>query len=401
MNANRKRLSLWAVIVVLVIAGLVSAFWPRALAVDIVTVTPGPMVITVGDEGETRVIDVFTVSAPITGKLRRIEAEPGDAVTANETVVAEIEPTDPELLDPRSEAEAEAQLSAATSAESLARAELEKAEAELLFAQSELDRSRELVRKGTISAREMEAAERAFKTSRAATGVAQANLQVRRYELERVRAQLMTPSEMTSRRAGCECVSITSPVDGQVLRILRESEGFVAAGEGLVEMGDPARLEIIVDLLSVDAVKFRPGQAAIIENWGGEHDLEARVRLVEPFGFTKISALGIEEQRVNVVLDIVGPREHWASLGHGYQVDVRVVLWQDDSVVQVPLTALFRVGDQWAVFVRENGRAVQRIVEVGQSTTDEAQVVSGLIAGDEVVVYPSESIDDGILIARR
>lgn len=401
MNANRKRLTLWAVIVVLVIAGVVSAFWPRALAVDIVTVSPGPMVITVGDEGETRVIDVFAVSAPITGKLRRIEAEPGDAVTANETVVAEIEPTDPVLLDPRSEAEAEAQLSAATSAASLARAELEKAEAELQFARSELDRSRELVGKGTISAREMEAAERAFKTSRAAMGVAQANVQVREYELERVRAQLMSPSEMSSRRAGCECVSITSPVDGQVLRILRESEGFVAAGEGLVEMGDPALLEIIVDLLSVDAVKVQPGQAAVVENWGGEQDLEARVRLVEPFGFTKISALGIEEQRVNVVLDIVSPRARWDNLGHGYQVDVQVVLWEEDTVLQIPLTALFRVGDQWAVFVRENGRAVERVVQVGQRTADRAQVVSGLTAGEQVVVYPGESIDDGVMIVGR
>ncbi|MDH3600267.1 MAG: HlyD family efflux transporter periplasmic adaptor subunit, partial [Candidatus Tectomicrobia bacterium] len=295
MTANRKRFILWALISALVVVGLLSAFWPRPLAVDIVAVTPGPMVLTVGDEGETRVVDVFTIFAPITGRLRRIEAEPGDAVVAGETLVAEIEPTAPDLLDPRSEAEAKAQLNAATSAESLARAELEKAEAELHFARSELDRARGLVQKGTISARDLEAAERAFKTSRAATSVAQATMQVRKYALERVRAHLMSPTEMQSRLEVCECISITSPVDGQVLRILRESEGYVPAGEGLIEIGDPKRLEIVVDLLSVDAVKVQPGQSAIIENWGGDSSLRARVRLVEPFGFTKISALGIEE----------------------------------------------------------------------------------------------------------
>jgi HlyD family secretion protein len=401
MSANRKRLILWALIAALVGVGLLSAFWPRALAVDIVAVTPGPMVLTVGDEGETRVVDVFTVSAPITGRLRRIEAEPGDAVVASETIVAEIEPTDPELLDPRSEAEAKAQLSAAVSAESLARAELEKAEAELQFARSELERARELVHKGTLAARELEAAERAFKTSRAAMGVAQATLQVRKYELERVRAQLMSPTEFQSRREVCECVSITSPVDGRVLRVLRESAGYVAAGAGLMEIGNPERLEIVVDLLSTDAVKVQPGQSAIIDNWGGNSPLRARVRRVEPFGFTKVSALGIEEQRVNVVLDIVSPRERWASLGHGYQVDVRVILWEEQHVLKVPLTALFRVGEAWALFVREEGKAVRRLVEVGHSTGREAQVLSGLAAGEYIVVYPGEGIDEGVRIRSR
>lgn len=401
MYANRKRLILWALISALVFVGLLSAFWPRALAVDIMAVSPGPMVRTVGDEGATRVVDIFTVSAPITGRLRRIEAEPGDAVVAGETIVAEIEPMDPDLLDPRSEAEAEAQLSAAISAESLARAELEKAEAELQFARSELERARELVQKGTLAARDLEAAERAFKTSRAATSVAQATMQVRKYELERVRARLMSPTEMQSRREVCECVSITSPVDGRVLRILRESAGYVPAGEGLIEIGNPERLEIVVDLLSIDAVKVQPGQSAIIENWGGDSSLRARVRLVEPFGFTKISALGIEEQRVNVVLDIISPRERWASLGHGYQVDVRVVLWEGQNVLKIPLTALFRVGEDWALFVREDGKAVRRIVEVGNRTAREAQVISGLASGEQVVVYPGEGIDDGVRIRSR
>ena len=401
MAINRKRLALWTPIVALVFGGLLSAFWPRALAVDIVTVTPGPMMFTIGDEGKTRVVDVFTIFAPITGRLRRIEAEPGDVVIANETIVAEIEPTDPDLLDPRSEAEAKAQLSAAVSAESLARAELEKAEAELQFARSELERAHGLVQKGAVSARELEAAERAFKTSRAATSVAQATMQVRKYELERARALLMSPTELRSRRTVCECISITSPVDGRVLRILRESAGYVPAGEGLIEIGNPEQLEIIVDLLSIDAVKVQPGQGAIIANWGGGSPLQARVRRVEPFGFTKISALGIEEQRVNVVLDIVSPREQWANLGHGYQVDVRIVLWGKQDVLKTPLTALFRVGEDWALFVYEDGRAIRRIVEVGYRTAREAQVISGLTSGEQVVVYPSEGIDDNVRISHR
>ena len=401
MNAIHKRLLIWGSISVLVLVGLLSAFWPRAMLVDIEPVSAGHMMLTVGDEGETRVVDVFVVSAPTTGRLRRIEAEPGDAVVAGETIVAEIEPTESQLLDPRTEAEAEAQLSAAESAAALADAELDKAEAELKFAESELRRSRELATKGTISERDLEAAERAFDTSRAAMGVAQANMEVRQYELERARAQLMSPAEMASRRESCACINISSPVDGRVLRVLRESEGFVQAGEGLVEIGNPARLEIVVDLLSVDAVKISPGDSALIENWGGNGALRARVRRVEPFGFTKISALGIEEQRVNIVLDIVSPREDWEALGHGYQVDVRVVLWEDEEALKAPLTALFRDGEDWAIFVEEAGKARRRIVEVGRTTSSDAEIVSGLTAGEQIVVYPGEGIDEGVRIAAR
>ena len=401
MQAPRKRFILWTLISALVFISLLFAFWPRSLAVDIVAVTPGPMALTVGDEGETRVVDVFTVFAPITGRLRRIEAEPGDTVVAHETIIAEIEPTASDLLDPRSEAEAKAQLNAALSAESLARAELEKTEAELQFAKSELARAQGLVKKGTMSTRNLEAAERAFKTSRAATSVAQATLKVRKYELDRARAQLMSPTEIQSRLEGCECITITSPVDGQVLRLLRESEGYVPAGEGLIEIGNPERLEVVVDLLSTDAVKVQPGQSAIIDNWGGERSIRARVRRVEPFGFTKISALGIEEQRVNVVLDIVSPRAYWASLGHGYQVDVQIILWENQNVLKAPLTSLFRVGKDWALFVREDGKAVRRSVEVGHRTAREAQVISGLDTGEQVVVYPGEGIDDGVRIRGR
>ncbi len=392
---------MWLAIGGSVIVGLAAAFWPRPLLVDMETVAAGQMVLTVDDEGETQVIDVFVISAPAAGRLRRIEAEPGDEVVAGTTVVAELEPTESQLLDPRTEAEAQAQLNTATSAMALAEAELEKAEAELEFAQSELERARELALKGTISERDLDAAERAFATNRAGLGVAQANMQVRRYELQQIRSRLMSPDELARFREMCRCVTLTSPVDGQVLRVLRDSEGFVQAGEGLVEIGNPESLEILVDLLSTDAVKVKPGLNALVENWGGDEVLRARVRRVEPFGFTKTSALGIDEQRVNIVLDIVSPRAAWQALGHGYQVDVRVVLWAEDNVVKVPLTALFRNADDWAVFVAESGRASKRIVEVGVTNASEAQILSGLTAGERIVVYPGAGLEDGVRIAAR
>jgi len=401
MSATKKRILLWSAVGVVVLAALVMAFRPRALAVDLTRVESGPLELTVRDEGETRVVDVFVLSAPITGRLRRIEIEPGDAVKLGETVIAEIEPTDPDLLDPRSEAEARAQLSAADSAAALARAELEMVQAELEFARSEVERSRELARDGTLSARDLEKTEAALKGSVAAFAAAQANVEVRDYELKRVRAQLLSPAELRTRREHCGCVVLSSPVDGRVLRVLRESEGVVRAGADLVEIGDPVQLEIVVDLLSMDAVRVEPGQKAYVRNWGGDAPLEARVRRVEPFGFTKVSALGIEEQRVNVVLDLVSPAAEWERLGHGYQVDVAIVLWSAADVVKVPLTALFRNGAEWAVFVREHGRAAVRKVSVGHRTASEAEIIDGVAAGDEIVVYPSEGVAPGVSLVGR
>jgi HlyD family secretion protein len=400
-KTNHRRLATWTIIVLALIAGLAFAFWPRALAVDLGTVSAGPMAMTVNDEGETRVVDVFTESAPVSGRLRRIEAEPGDAVFAGSSVVAELEPTESQLLDPRSEAEAQAQLSAAVSSASLAEAELTKVEAELKFAQSELERARELALQGTIPKRELEAAERAFETTRASLGVTQANMQVRRFELQRVQSRLMSPDEMATQRENCVCIMISSPVDGQVLRVLRESEGFVRAGDSLIEIGNPERLEIMVDLLSTEAVKVSPGDEAIIENWGGGTSLAARVRRIEPFGFTKTSALGIDEKRVNVVLDLVSPRDQWQALGHGYQVDVRIVLWRADRTVKVPLTALFQDDGDWALFIEEQGRAVKRAVKVGAMNEDEAQIESGLAEGERFVIYPGIALEEGIRLAAR
>ncbi|MEW8487932.1 MAG: HlyD family efflux transporter periplasmic adaptor subunit, partial [Candidatus Thiodiazotropha sp.] len=199
----------------------------------------------------------------------------------------------------------------------------------------------------------------------------------------------------------CPCVPIRSPVDGRILKILHKSEGVVAAGEPLVEIGDPTDLEIVADLLSSDAVKVEQGQRVIIENWGGDKPLEGAVRRVEPFGFTKISALGIEEQRVNVIIDFTSPKEAWSRIAHGYQVDVRIVLWQGSGVLKLPLTALFRDSDEWAVFLEVEGKASKRLVTLGRRTGLEAEILSGISAGERVVVHPGDKIAEGIDIEAR
>jgi HlyD family secretion protein len=379
---------------------LLWVFRPSAVAVDLVEVARGPLAVSVSDEGETRVRDMYVVSAPVTGHLRRIDLEAGDSVVADQTVVAQIEPSDPTFLDVRSAAEARAGVDAAAAARTHAEAQVRRAQAELEFAQSELERIRALARSHTVSENDLDSAERRAKTTDAALAEARAELKVRQSEYQVARARLMPPA---SRRgaSGCDCVSVYSPVSGDVLQVLTESEGVVQSGAPLVEIGDPDKLEIVVDLLSADAVRVRPGQRAIIEAWGGTRPLEGVVRRVEPFGFTKVSALGIEEQRVNVVIDIREPRQQWERLGHGYRVEPRIVLWESRDVLKVPLSALFRQGQQWAVFVAQDRRAVLRPVDIGHENGLEAEVVSGLEAGERVVLHPGDRVSPGARLQER
>jgi len=401
MNTAWRRWVIWGVLAAILIAGLVYVFRPQPVLVDLATVVRGPLVVTVDEEGETRVRDVFVLSAPVAGRVRRIEAEVGDVIVAEQTVVAEIEPTDPAFLDVRSEAQARAALRAAEANKTLAEAELAEAEAEFEFAVAELQRARRLIKAETISEQALDDARRRHKTTRAAVATARARLQVRRFELERTQAQLISPVRTRSPDGACNCVPLLAPVHGKILQVLHKSEGVVQAGEPLLEIGDPTNLEVVVDFLSSDAVKISPGQRVIIEEWGGGVALSGRIRLVEPFGFTKVSALGIEEQRVDVIIDFTSLPADWQRLGHGYQVEVRVVLWEGSDVRKLPLTALFRNGDEWAVFVEEDGRARLRVVKVGRRTGLEAEIVESLDAGDHVVLSPSDRISDGVRIRPR
>ncbi len=401
MSAHRKRILLWGVLGLTLVVTLIWAFIPSPIPVDIIALQAGEMTVTVDEEGETRVRDVFVLSAPISGRALRIGAEVGDEVKAQQTLIAEIEPIDPTLLDPRSEAQARADIRTAEANLVLAKASVKEAQVELDFAQSELQRARKLRADAVISARELEDKERSQQARQAALETAVANRKARQAELERARAQLISPTEAREKNSDCSCVPIRAPVDGRILKILHKSEGVVSAGEPLVEIGDPADLEIVADLLSSDAVKVESGQRVIIENWGGDNPLEGVVRRVEPFGFTKVSALGIEEQRVNVIIDFTSPREEWSRIAHGFQVDVSIVLWQGKGVLKLPLTALFRDNSNWAVFVDDDGVAAKRQVKLGRRTGLEAEILEGLKAGERIVEHPGDKIADGVAIEAR
>jgi HlyD family secretion protein len=401
MQVSGKRWLIWGVVGALVLVGIGMTLMPQSVRVDSVRLQAQPMRVSVDEEGETRVHDVFVLSAPVAGHLRRIQVHVGDIVDAGTTVLAQIEPGDPSLLDPRSEAQARAAVKAAESARQLAAAAVDQAQAEFDFAQTEVQRARELVAEGTISRRASDEAERAYRITKAALATAHAGLQVADFELAQAQAQLLSPAETRARRANCECVPITAPVSGRVLRIPNTSERVVSAGEPLLEIGDPSDLEIVVDVHSADAVRIASGQRVIIERWGGADSLEGRVRRVEPFGYTKVSALGIEEQRVNVIIDFASDPERWARLGHGYQVDARIVLWEQPAALAVPMTALFRYDGDWAVFVNDGGRARLRRVQVGQRNGIVAEILEGLRPGAEVIVHPSDRVADGVRVVAR
>ena len=384
-----------------VVAFLVYAFLPQPVPVDMAQVTRGPMQVAVTDEGYTRVHDVFVVSAPVTGYLLRIQSEVGDTVEANTTRLAELLPTHPQFLDERSRNQAEAAIRSAEAALKLSTAQRRDAEAQLAFARSDAKRARALAKKGHISKVALERAELALDSAEAALDTARAAERVSQGELDNARAALIAPARGTPKMDDGNLVAVTAPVGGRVLRLMQESERVVVAGTPLLEIGNPGQLEIVIDLLSRDAVKVDPGAPVNITRWGGDKPLNGRVRLVEPFGFTKISALGIEEQRVNVIVDFVDPKETWSRLGHGYRVDAHIEIWRADDVVQVPTGALFRHREAWAVFRVIANRAVRTQVTVGHNNGREAEILGGVVPGDTIVLHPSERIEDGIKVTRR
>ena len=401
-SAQTRRLLFWTPAVVGGAVIIALMFRPVAVPVDFVEVGRGAIQVTVSDEGKTRVKDVFVVSAPVPGLMRRIDLEAGDPVSAGATVVARIEPSDPSFLDVRTQAEARAAVRAAEAAENLQAATVRRAEAELEFAEAEYRRFSGLAESGTVSENDLDSALRRARTASAALDEARASLNARKAEKEQTRARLMNPnSNRAAPGADCECVNAYSPVSGTVLQVLKKSEGVVASGTPLVEVGDPRRLEIVVDLLSTDAVRVEAGQRVLIEAWGGEVPLEGVVSRVEPFGYTKISALGIEEQRVNVRIDLSAPPEVWVRLGHGYRVEPRIVLAEADDVLKVPRSALFRDGADWAVFVEQGNVALLRRVELGLQNDLEAEIASGLQVGDRIVVQPGDRVTDGARLQNR
>lgn len=387
-----SRFAWWGLGVAAVAVVLAVALWPQTVPVDRAEVVRAPMTVTIDEEGETRIRRRFVVSAPLSGRLQRIELEPGDRVTRGKTVVARVQAETPPLLDARSRAEAVAARDAAQASVGRARAEAQRAVNALNLARRELDRERELDKGGLTSRQAVEqretdvrAAEEAVRAANFAVGTATS-------EVQRADARLQ-PDRLD---AGGRVLNVVAPIDGVVLRRLRESASVVPAGEPLVEIGDPQDLEIVSDLLSTDAVQVKAGAVVRLEQWGGDRTLEARVRRVEPSGFMKISALGVEEQRVNVLIDFIDAASAAAALGDGYRAEVRIVTWQADDVVQVPVSALFRQGDAWAVYVMTpDGRVRLTPVTIGHRNAQMAEVLSGVSPGDVVVAHPPDTLSDG------
>jgi HlyD family secretion protein len=381
---------------VLVVAGFVAvALWPEAMTVDVATATTGPMQVSIDEDGETRVRQRFVISAPVAGRVERIELEPGDRVTRDKTVLVRLAPVQSSLLDPRTRAEFSAGVEAARAAVGQAQAERQRSLAALERARSSEARQRALFDGGAIPRDTLEAAQTAVQTAEEAARAAGFALQGAEYQLQQARARLQAPGSTNA------AVEIRAPVDGVVLKRFRESSTVVAPGEPLLEIGDPDQIEIVADLLSTDAVRVPAGAAVQIEQWGGGHSLSGRVRRVEPSGFMKVSALGVEEQRVNVIIDFDDPAAAGRALGDGYRVEVRIVIWQDANALMVPAGCLFRQGDAWAVFVVDEGVARLQPVELGRRNQSAGQILGGVSAGQTLILHPPDTLTDGMRVTVR
>lgn len=399
MNKPSKRIPLWPFILLAVGALIAWAFRPVPARVEIAKASLGPLMVTVDHDGRTRVKDRYIVSSPLAGRLQRAALKAGDGVEAGKTLLAVIDPGDPELLNPRALAQAEARVKAAEAGVRQAEAQRARMKTLLDFAMSESSRRKTTAKLGASSASDLDAAEHEEQAAQEELRSAEFAAQVAQFELEQAKAALTFSKPPAGGEAQVPRFEIPSPISGRVLRVFEESATMVAPGTRLLELADTSELEIEVDILSASAVNVQPGARMIVEHWGGAQPLEARVRLVEPSAFTKVSALGIEEQRVNVIADFTSPPEERATLGDGFRIEARIVLWESDSVLKIPAGALFQEAGDWSVYCVESGRAALRKVKVARQNDLEAQIESGLREGEEIIVYPSDRVDDGVRVA--
>lgn len=386
----------------LIAAAAVWFAWQPPIPVDLAPVVRGPMEVTVDDEAKTEVRHIYTMSAPIAGKVLRISPphHVGDQVTKDETVMAVMQPTAPSFHDIRTHEELLAALDAAEAALAFAEAEVKRLEAALGYSRTRLERAEKLARTGAIPQEALDKARFDVDTNEAALATAKAQVEVRRNERAMVEARLGQPADGAAQSDPACCIQLRAPVSGRILKIIQEGEGMVLAGAPLVEIGDPLDLQVVADLLSTDAVHIKPGAGVRIDGWGGP-TLYGKVTRVDPAGFLKVSALGIEEQRVHTEIDFVDPPEAWSPLGHDYRVIVHVTTWRDENALTLPVAALFRQGDDWAVYLVKNGRARTNVVKVGHRNNRVAEVESGLSEGDRVVLHPSDRVGDGVAVAER
>jgi HlyD family secretion protein len=405
---------LWIVaLTVLVAAASIFALRPRPVEVEIARALRAPLRVSVEEEGKTRIRDRFVVSSPVAGFVRRMPWKEGNTVRAGDTA-AVLEPLRAEVLDPRARDLNEARLRAAEAAARIADARLSAAEqqaraaaADAEYWRGQLEREQKLASSGDIPAERLartrsEAArtEAALRAAQDSAAAARAEVEQARAGVQAARAALTNPT-VSGQRPTADLVHVRWPVSGRVLRVVKASEGVVQAGEALVELGDVRALEVTVEVLSVDAVKMKPGTRVEFIRWGGDQPLQGAVRVIEPAGFTKVSALGVEEQRVRVIADITSPEPEWRRLGEGYRVDAVFILWEGSSVLQVPASALFRNGEEWTLFTVENGIARRRAVRVGRRNGSAAEITEGLAEGAQVIAHPDENVAEGKKVVAR
>jgi HlyD family secretion protein len=383
-RGNGHRSARWLPYVgAIVLAGLIIAgLWPKPVPVEVAAVKAGTLRASVNEEGKTRIKQRYVIAAPVAGQLRRIPFKAGAEVRASATVVAVIDPLAPTLLDPRARASAEAKRDSAV-------ANLEKNRASHKFAASELHRFEQLFSDKTVSVQELETAQMREATALREQTAAESALREAEAELAEF------GSAFGETNSVCLPREVKSPITGRILKVYEQSARVVMAGTPLLEVGDPADLEVVVEVLSRDGAAISSGTRIEFDQWGGDQPLLGRVRLVEPAAFTKISALGVEEQRVNVVADLLTPPEARTNVGDNFRVEARIIVWEAGDTLKVPAGALFRQGSQWATFVVESGRAHLRVLKVGRSSGTETQVLEGLKLGDEVIVYPGSRVRDG------
>ncbi|MBP6506811.1 MAG: HlyD family efflux transporter periplasmic adaptor subunit [Opitutaceae bacterium] len=379
----------------LLLALIVVGLWPKPLPVETAVVTRGPLVVTVDEEGMTRVKNRYVISSPVAGQLQRINWKPGAIVAAGQTVLAVLETKGADLLDARSEAQAEAQVHAASARLEQAAAQRTQAKAAAKMSDADHQRLQVLFKAGSISPQELDAADTAAITATQGERAAEFAFQIAEFELVQAKAVLLR-GQPAGQAARGQPLVIISPVSGRVLRVFQESERVVSGGFPLLEIGDATDLEARIEVLSRDGVAIAPGARVQLEQWGGHQPLGARVRLVEPSAFTKISALGVEEQRVNVIVDLTDPFAQRPTLGDAYRVEARIVTWEGANILKVPSGALFQRGDRWQTFVLDGRTARLRAVQTGHGNGLETEIIAGLREGEQVIVYPGDKIADGV-----
>jgi HlyD family secretion protein len=399
MKSKLRVRLLWAAGALATFAGLLYAFLPRPVVVEVASVSRGPFRQTVDDDGKTRVRDRFVISAPLAGLLQRVTLEAGDGVEQGRPV-ATIIPSIPALLDVRSQVTLTERLGAAEAAQGRAAAMVQRAQAAWEQARVDYDRARQLDEAGVISKVNLDQARLLVDVSSRELAAAQLEEHAAEHEIAQAKAALARFTQSSPGHPSDAPFEVSSPVSGEVFRVIQESEGPIALGAPIMEVANLADLEVVVDVLSSDAVQIKPGADVVLERWGGP-PLNGRVRLIEPSAFTKISALGVEEQRVNVLIDFTSPHDQWVAFGDGFKVDARIVVYAKDNAVKVPASALFRRGSEWAVYLVKNGRAQLRVVRVGHRSSSEVEILDGLQPGEPVVVYPSDAVGDGIRVTTR